>query len=355
MGDISSRKVDHLDLCTTGDVAFKTTSTLFECVRLVHDALPELSVDELDTSVKALGKRLRAPILIAAMTGGTERAERINRELASIADERGYAFGLGSQRAMMKKPDTLASYVVRDVAPNTLILGNIGGVQAAQMTTQAVRELAESVGADALCVHLNPAMEVVQIDGDRDFRGVLDTLIRLTRDLPIPVIAKETGCGLSGSVGRRLAASGIRHVDVSGAGGTSWVAVEAERAKGDQRLLGDRFREWGVPTAASVSLMAKIGFRTIFATGGIMNGVDVAKAVALGATAAGMARPALQAFESGGREGAVAFFEQTERELRTVMLLTGCRTLEDLRRTPRVVIGELSEWLRQDELQDTTT
>jgi isopentenyl-diphosphate delta-isomerase len=348
MGDISSRKVDHLDLCATGDVAFKSTSTLFECVRLVHDSLPELAVADLDTSVKVLGKTLKAPILIAGMTGGTERAERINRELATIAEERGYAFGLGSQRAMMKKPDTKASYLVRDVAPQVLLLGNIGGVQAAQMTTQAARELAESVGADALCLHLNPAQEIVQSDGDRDFRGVLETLTRLTRELPIPVIAKETGCGLSGSVGRRLAAAGVRHVDVSGAGGTSWVAVETERAKGGERAIGERYREWGVPTAASVALVSKSGFRTVFATGGIMNGLDVAKAIALGATAAGMARPALQAFERGGREEAVRFFEQTERELRTAMLLTGSRTLADLARTPRIVVGELSEWIRQD-------
>jgi isopentenyl-diphosphate delta-isomerase len=348
MGDISSRKADHLDLCATGDVAFKSTSTLFECVRLVHDSLPEISLDELDTSVKVLGKKLKAPILIAGMTGGHERAERINRELASIAEERGYAFGLGSQRAMLKKPDTKASYVVRGVAPNALVLGNIGGVQAVQMDTNAVRDLAESVGADALCLHLNPAQEVVQPGGDRDFRGVLAALTRLTRELPIPVIAKETGCGLSGSVGRRLAAAGVRHVDVSGAGGTSWVAVEAERAQGNQRAIGDRYREWGVPTAASVALVAKSGFRTLFATGGIMNGLDVAKAIALGATAAGMARPALQAFERGGREGAVQFFEQTEQELRTAMLLTGSRTLADLARAPRIVVGELSEWIRQD-------
>jgi isopentenyl-diphosphate delta-isomerase len=348
MGDISTRKADHLDLCATGDVAFKSTSTLFECVRLVHDSLPEISLDELDTSVKVLGKKLKAPILIAGMTGGHERAERINRELAAIAEERGYAFGLGSQRAMLKKPETKASYVVRDVAPNALVLGNIGGVQAVQMETNAVRDLAEAVGADALCLHLNPAQEVVQPGGDRDFRGVLETLTRLTRDLPIPVIAKETGCGLSGSVGRRLAAAGVRHVDVSGAGGTSWVAVEAERAQGNQRAIGDRYREWGVPTAASVALVAKSGFRTIFATGGIMNGLDVAKAIALGASAAGMARPALQAFERGGREGAIQFFEQTEQELRTAMLLTGSRTLADLARAPRIVVGELSEWIRQD-------
>lgn len=347
MGDIESRKVDHLDLCTTGDVGFKSTSTLLECVTLVHDALPELSVDEVDLTARVLGKKLRAPILIAGMTGGTERALRINRELARIAEERGYAFGLGSQRAMMKKPETSSSYVVRDVAPTALVLGNIGGVQAAQMTTDAVRKLAESVGADALCVHLNPGMEIVQVDGDRDFRGVLDTLARLSRELPIPVIAKETGCGLSTGVARRLFAAGIRHVDVSGAGGTSWVAVEAERATGDQRVLGDRFREWGIPTAASVASVARFGFSTVFATGGMKTGLEIAKAVALGASAGGIARAALQVFEAGGRDGAISFFQQIEAELRAVMVLTGCRTVEELRRAPRVITGELREWMRQ--------
>jgi isopentenyl-diphosphate delta-isomerase len=350
MADISSRKVDHLDLATSGDVGFKQTTTLFECVRLVHDALPELAVDAIDLSTQALGKKLRAPILIAGMTGGTERAQRINRELASIAEERGYAFGLGSQRAMLKKPETRASYVVRDVAPTTLLLANIGGVQAATMTTDAVRELAEAVGADAICVHLNPAMEVVQAEGDRDFRGVLDALARLSRELPIPVVAKETGCGLSASVARRLVAAGVRHVDVSGAGGTSWVAVEAERATGTLRTLGDRFREWGIPTAASVALVSAAGFRTVFATGGVTSGLDVAKAVALGATAAGFARPALQALEQpGGKASAVAFFERVEAELRTAMLLTGSRTTDDLRRAPRLVTGELAEWVRKSD------
>jgi isopentenyl-diphosphate delta-isomerase len=347
MADISSRKVDHLDLATSGDVGFKSTTTLLECVRLVHDAVPELAVDELDLSVHVLGKKLRAPILIAGMTGGTERAERINRELAVIAEERGYAIGLGSQRAMLKRPETKASYVVRDVAPTALLLANIGGVQAAQMSTDAVLELVRAVGADALCVHLNPAQEIVQHEGDRDFRGVVDAIGRLTRELPVPVVAKETGCGISPAAARKLRAAGARHVDVSGAGGTSWVAVEMHRAAGGLRGLGERFREWGVPTAAAVVFSSAAGFRTVFATGGVQSGLDVAKAIALGATVGGMARPALQALERGGREGALAFFEQAEAEVRTALLLTGSRTLDDLRRAPRIVVGELAEWLRQ--------
>lgn len=347
MADISSRKGDHLDLATTGDVGFKTTSTLFECVRFVHDALPELDVGAIDLGTNVLGKRLSAPLLIAGMTGGTERAERINRELAAIAEQRGYAFGLGSQRAMLKRPETRSSYDVRAVAPNVLLLGNIGGVQAAAMSSDGVRDLAQSVGADAICLHLNPAQEIIQGEGDRDFRGVLDAFSRLTKDLPIPVVAKETGCGISKGVAKRLAAAGVRHVDVSGAGGTSWVAVEMHRATGAQRTLGERFREWGIPTAASVLSVASSGFRTVFATGGIDNGLDVAKAIALGASAAGVARAALQAFERGGAAGINAFFDQIELELRAAMLLTGSRTVAELARAERFIVGELLEWARR--------
>jgi isopentenyl-diphosphate delta-isomerase len=348
MADIATRKQNHLDLATTGNVGFRRTTTLFECVELVHDALPELDTASVDPSVTVLGKRLRAPILIAAMTGGTDRARRINRELASIAEERGYAFGLGSQRAMHRDPAALTTYAVRDVAPNALVLGNLGIVQATAMTTAEIRELVTEVGADALCVHLNPAMELVQSEGDRDFRGGVATLERLSTELSVPVVVKETGCGISPSVAQRVRAVGIRHVDVSGAGGTSWVAVETERAEaGAQRDLGETFREWGIPTAASVALVARHGFDTIFATGGIRTGLDIAKAVALGASAGGIARSSLQAFEAGGRAAALAFFDGVEAELRTAMLLVGAPNLPALRAAPRVVTGELREWLGQ--------
>lgn len=344
MADISRRKDDHLDLATSGDVGFKQTTTLFEHVRLIHDALPELAVDELDTSVELMGKRLRAPILIAGMTGGSERAERINKELAAIAEERGYAFGLGSQRAMHKHPGKSGTYAVRDVAPSALLLGNLGIVQAAQMSNDDVQKLVDAVGADALCVHLNPAMELIQDEGDRDFRGGLATLERLLK-VGLRVVVKETGCGLSGSVAARVRALGVEYVDVSGAGGTSWVAVETHRASEERRSLGQAFWEWGIPTAASVALCAPHGFRGIFATGGISSGVDIAKAIALGASAGGIARRALQAVEAGGKAGGVAFFERIETELRATMLLTGSRNLKALAQAPRLITGELAQWL----------
>jgi len=347
MSDISRRKADHLDLAAHGDVAFHKTTTLLECVRLVHHALPDLAFGELDTRVTVLGKTLRAPLLIAAMTGGTDRAKQINKELASIAEEQGYAFGLGSQRAMQKSRGALDSYAVRDVAPTALILGNVGVVQASQASTAELEDLVGSVGADALCVHLNPAMELIQSDGDRDFRGGTETLARLTSELSVPVIAKETGCGLSPTVLKTLKGAGVAHVDVSGAGGTSWVGVETRRAEGARRQLGEVFWEWGVPTAASVAFAARCGFSTVFATGGIQNGLDVAKSLALGASAAGIARHALVALETGGRAGALEYLAGVELQLKTAMLLTAQRSAASLRNAERVVSGELEHWLAQ--------
>jgi len=341
---ISERKADHIDLCATGDVGFHRKTTLLEEVELVHDALPELSLDDIDTSVTLFGKKLRVPLFVAAMTGGTERARQINRELARIAEERGYGFGLGSQRAMLAGPSS--TYEVRDVAPTTLLLGNIGAVQARSLPTEAVAELAAKVGADAMCVHMNPAMELVQPEGDRYFAGALGAMERLTEELDIPVVAKETGCGIGPSAAIRLAAAGIRHVDVSGAGGTSWVAVEAMRAAEGARDLGEALREWGVPTAASVVLCKAVRprFKTILATGGIKSGLDVAKSLALGANAAGIARPTLQALLEGGPERASAFLESVESELKAVMLLTGSADINALRSAPTLCGGPLQRW-----------
>ena len=345
MTDIADRKTDHLDLATSGDVGFKQTTTLFECVRLVHDALPDLELNAIDLSSTVLGKPLRAPILIAAMTGGAARAERINLELAAIAEERGYAFGLGSQRAMLKRSTAKSSYAVRGVAPNALVLGNLGIVQAAKMSSAEVQDLVAEVGADALCVHLNPAMEVVQEEGDRDFRGGLETLARLVSELTVPVVAKETGCGLSSGVAAKLRRAGVLHVDVSGAGGTSWVGVETLRAQPEKKALGEAFWEWGIPTAVSVAWVHSHGFETVFATGGVKHGLDIAKAIALGASAGGIARAALQALEQQGPSGARRFFDRIEAELRAALLLTGSANLRALRIAPRVLVGEIKDWL----------
>ena len=340
---ISSRKADHLDLCTDGDVGFRHKTTLLEQVGLVHDALPEIALQEVDLSTSFAGKRLAAPLIIAAMTGGLDRAEAINRDLASVAEELGLGFGFGSQRPMLIRGIT-AGYLVRDLAPTTLILGNIGVVQARQSSTTDLQALVAACGADALCVHLNPAMEVVQPEGDEDFRGGLDTIGRLVAELGVPVIVKETGCGLSRGVGQRLLGRGVRHVDTSGAGGTSWVAVETHRAAGDQRALGDAFWDWGIPTAASVAQLDGLGLE-ICATGGVSDGLSVARALALGATVAGIARPFLQAWAVGGRPAVKQAAEQVLAELRVALLLCGARTPAELATKPLVLGPELMRWL----------
>ncbi len=342
---IHERKADHLDLCRSDRVEFRAATTLLECVKLLHQSLPELAVDEVTTEVELLGRRLRAPVVIAAMTGGHEQAASINRTLATVAGERGLGFGLGSQRAMQRDPSMRWTYRVREWAPDVLLLGNIGVVQARETPTKELETLVGDVGADALCVHLNPAMELIQSDGDRDFRGCVRTLARLSEELSVPVVAKETGNGLSPQTIEKLVAAGVRYVDTSGAGGTSWVGVEALRAEGVRRATGHCLWDWGIPTAPSIHYASQAGLTTI-ATGGIRSGLDAARAIALGAHAAGIARPLLEAFTEEGEDGVCRYLDQVLHELHSVMLLSGARSIEELRRAPKIVSGELTAWLQ---------
>lgn len=344
--DITRRKDEHLALAATDAVAFRARTTLLEQVTLVHSALPDLALSDVDTSTRLFGKRLRAPIVIASMTGGTPKAGEINRALAALAEARGLGFALGSQRAMQKRPESAGTFRVRDVAETTLVVGNVGVMAARDQSTAQIEALVAEVGADALFLHMNPAQELIQPGGDRDFRGGLETFARLVREASFPIAAKETGCGVSEVVARALRSVGVKVVDVSGAGGTSWVGVETLRAAGvdeDARALGELLWDWGIPTAASVALVAREGLTPI-ATGGITSGLDVARAIALGAHAAGIARPLLAAYEAGGAAQAGRLLDRIERELRAVMLLVGARDLDALRAAPRVLGPELTRW-----------
>lgn len=343
---ISERKRAHLDLCEQAEVEYAGKTTLLEEVDLVHDALPELAVSEIDVSTSLLGKRLQAPLLITGMTGGTSEAGEINQALARVAEEHGIAFGLGSQRAMQRTPELAYTFSVRAHAPTTLLLANLGLVQAVVTPTADVARLVERVGADAVCIHLNPAQELIQPGGDRDFRGGLATFARLVRELPVPVVAKETGCGIARTVAVRLRDVGVRTIDVSGAGGTSWVKVEALRANDEGRALGDEFADWGIPTAAAVAGVRGLGLEVV-ASGGIRTGLDVAKAVALGARAAGVALPVFRAYREGGLPAAARFLDRLVEGLRTAMVLTASRDLEALSRAPLVLGRRLRDWLRR--------
>jgi isopentenyl-diphosphate delta-isomerase len=341
------RKDSHLDLCATGNVVPEGSRTLLGDVKLLHCALPELALPELELSARLFGKALRAPLMMTGMTGGTDRAASVNRDLARLAESAGIAFGLGSQRAMLDDAARSASYRLRDVAPTAVIVGNIGLTQAVRAGVDACRRLADDIQADGFAVHLNAGQELTQPEGDRDFRGGYDILEKLARALPGRLLVKETGCGISPSVARRLVGLGVTALDVSGAGGTSWVRVEQLRAQGVAAEVGETFSGWGIPTAAAIaSVRAAVGPEvTLVASGGLRDGLEAAKVLALGADMAGMALPLFRAQQAGGYEGAAKALEVVLAGLRHALLLTGSRDVAMLRSRPRVVTGELKDWL----------
>jgi isopentenyl-diphosphate delta-isomerase len=343
LSEIERRKASHLALCASEDVEAHR-STLLEHVHLLHEALPELSVDEVDPSRELLGRRLQAPFLISGMTGGTGEARALNRALATAAQKLGLGMGVGSQRAMLADPACSDSFQVRDVAPDVLLLANLGAVQAREAGVARVAALVDAIGADALCVHLNPAQELVQDEGDRDFRGCLAAAAQLARELRVPVILKETGCGLAPGTLARARDAGLRWVDVSGAGGTTWTGVEALRGSRRQRALGAELREWGIPTAAAIVYARRAGLGTI-ASGGIRGARDAFAAFALGATAAGLALPFLRAHAARGLAGVLETAQDLCEGLRALMVLTGVRRLDEVPLAPRVLGDELRRWL----------
>jgi len=344
-GGISQRKADHLAIAASGAATFHRP-TLLEDVHLVHCALPERAAADVDLATTLLGRTIRAPLMVTGMTGGTPAAGEINRALAAAAAAHGIPFGLGSQRAMLLHPELAPTYEVRRAAPDVYLFANLGAVQVAALPTAAVREAVKRVEADALCIHLNVAQEIAQPGGDRDFGGALDAIARATAEVGVPVMVKETGCGISPAVARRLADAGVRAIDVSGGGGTSWTAVESQRAEGADKARGLELWDWGIPTAASVGLLADLGL-DIIATGGLRNGQDVAHALALGATAGGLAAPVLRAHRDGGYDGVLSFLEHVINGVRAATFLTGCRTPSELRTAPKVIGSTLKAWLEQ--------
>ncbi|MCL2011353.1 MAG: type 2 isopentenyl-diphosphate Delta-isomerase [Cystobacterineae bacterium] len=343
------RKDDHLELCATQEVEPLSNKTLFHRVHLVHCAMPEMALAEADLSCQWFGKKLKAPLLITGMTGGTERALAVNQALARVAEKHGIALGLGSQRAMGERDELASTFAVRNVAPNALIIGNIGLRQAAELGIDRVRRLVEMIDADALALHLNPAQELAQPEGDRDFRGGYKLVEALVEAFEGRLLVKETGCGISPKVAKRLVSLGIESIDVSGLGGTSWIRVEQLRNAAGEEGLEPEFASWGIPTAAAIaSVRRSLGpMLHLVASGGIRNGLEVAKALALGANIAGMALPFFKAVSSGGEAAASALLEQLMRTLKQTLLLCGARNAEELRRKPKIIEQELHSWLEQ--------
>jgi isopentenyl-diphosphate delta-isomerase len=331
-GKTSSRKLEHIRICLDKEVEF-SKSNGFERYELVHSALPETSLKEIDTSTEFLGKKFRLPFFIEAMTGGSPGTEKINRNIARAAEELGIGMGLGSQRAMLEDPGIAYTYDVRDVAPGIFLLGNIGAAQLSRYSTGEIRGLVRDIKADGLAVHLNAAQELSQPEGDRDWSGVLEGLEGLCSKAGFPVVVKETGCGISGDVARKLEKAGASCIDVAGAGGTSWIRVEHYRGSDTAKA----FLEWGIPTAESLRQCRESVKIPLVASGGIRTGLECAKALAMGASLAGLALPLLKpATES--HKAVTRKLSCLADELRKAMLLAGVSDVGELRKA-RVVTG----------------
>lgn len=321
------RKAEHLELAR--DEAVQAGRRYFDEYRLEHRALPDLDLASLDTGVEFLGTRLSAPLLISCMTGGTGEALRINRSLARAAEETGVALGLGSQRKALEDPDQAESFRVRELAPSVPLLANLGAVQLNYgYGIEECRAAVEMVDADALVFHLNPLQEAIQPEGDSDFRGLLPEMARVAGDLHVPVIVKEIGCGISPEEGRALADAGIRVVDVAGHGGTSWARIEARRASDVD--LGEVFADWGIPTPDAISGLSEVDGLTVVGSGGLRTGVEMAKAIAIGADLTAMAKPFLEA-AGEGPAAVVDAIRRRIRELEIAMFCSGSGTIEELK------------------------
>ncbi len=324
--ETEKRKADHIRICLEDEVEFRKSSG-FERVELEHRSLPETSMDEIGLSTSFLGKPFKAPIFIEAMTGGSGEGGKINRNLAAAAEELGLGMGVGSQRAALENKELAGTFQVRDVAPSIFLLGNMGAAQLLNYDFSRFQEAVDMIGADGLAIHLNAAQELVQPEGDREWKGVMEKLGQLCTVLKKPVVAKETGCGISGIMARKLQEAGVSAIDVAGAGGTSWPKVEAYRSGGSEE-----FSEWGIQTAFCLKDCRESVKLPIIASGGIRTGLDVAKAIAMGADLAGMALPLLRpATES--KEAVKSALERVIEELKKAMMLVGARNLEELRKT----------------------
>jgi isopentenyl-diphosphate delta-isomerase len=333
MSETQSRKADHLRICLEENVQFEAKTNGLERYRFIHCGLPELDYSEVNLSVRFLGKLLGAPLLISSMTGGTAQAKAINSSLARVAQTYQLAMGVGSQRAAIEQPELAETFAVRSLAPDIPLFANLGAVQLNyDYGLDECRQAVDLLEADALILHLNPLQECIQPRGDRNFYGILDKIAILCKKLPVPVIVKEVGNGISAKVAQQLIEAGVSAIDVAGAGGTSWAKVESERAENPmQRRLGQTFANWGLPTAECLVSIRQIAPGIpLIASGGLRNGLDAAKAIALGADLAGFAFPFLQA-ASESPQALQNLVELLIAELTTVLFCTGNANLEEFK------------------------
>jgi isopentenyl-diphosphate delta-isomerase len=348
--ETKKRKTDHIKICLNQKAQARKATTGFEDIHFVHKALPEIDKKKIDLSTTVFGHRFAAPLIVGAMTGGTAEATRINASIAEAVEKLQLGMGVGSQRAAIEDRKLEKTFAIaRKKAPTAFLIANIGGIQLAHgYGLKEVKKAIEIVDADAVAIHLNALQEAVQPEGQTNFKGVLAKIGEIARELDKPVIVKETGSGIGAEEAQKLEAAGAKGIDIAGAGGTSFAAVEHYRAKGQennvQRFLGDVFWDWGIPTVVSLAEVTQTVSIPVIASGGVRSGVDAAKALALSACLASLSQPVLQAAVKGVKE-TENMLSLLMEELRNAMFLVGAEKVEHLSKVPIVVTGRTAEWL----------
>ena len=344
------RKNDHLEICLRENVQARLVTTGFEELHLVHKALPGINRKEIDLSTKFFDHKFSAPLIIESMTGGTPEAVKINAAVAQAVEELRLGMGVGSQRAALEDPKVEKTFrIVREKAPNSFIVANLGAPQlVGGYGVKETRKAVEMMDADALAIHLNPLQEAIQPEGEASYEGVLKAIGKIVKGIDVPVIVKETGCGIAAAEAKQLEAIGVAAIDIAGAGGTSWAAVEYYRAKSQMdetsQRLGEVFWDWGIPTVASLVEVIQRVHVPVIASGGVRSGMDVTKALVLGASLAGMAYPVLDPAVHGVEEVKKKLQFMIE-ELRNTMFLVGADSVQKLKNVPVVINGKLAHWL----------
>jgi len=345
------RKSDHIRICLEEDVQHRHVTTGFEDIYFVHKALPEIERTKINLATTVFDHKFSAPLMVEAMTGGITEAVKINATIASAVEELGLGMGVGSQRTAIEKPSLEKTFsVVRKNAPTAFLIANIGGPQLVKgYSAKEAKMAVDMINADALAIHLNALQEIVQPEGETSFKGVLNKIGEIAQALDVPVIVKETGAGIAAEEAKQLVSMKVVGIDVAGVGGTSWAAVEYHRAKKKHdefhQGLGKAFWDWGVPTAMSLIESLQSVSITVIASGGIRTGIDVAKALALGADLTGMAHPILLAATKGPKEVKKTLQVAIE-SLRNAMFLVGAESLPKMREVPLVITGKTAEWLK---------
>jgi len=334
MKQTQSRKTEHLKIACNEKVEFREKTTGlekigFKGIDLEYKTLPEINKKEIDLETSFLGKEFKAPVFVEAITGGCEEAGKINKDIAGACEELGLGMCLGSIRAMIENHSLEETYFVRDKAPNIFLAGNIGAGQTTKFSVEQIENALQELRADALAIHLNAAQEALQKEGDTDFKGTLKAIEKISEKLKMPVYVKEVGHGISQGVAKELAKTNIKAIDVAGAGGTSWTGIDSLRGN---KELGETFWDYGIPTAESIVQCRKEFKGQIIASGGIRTGLDIAKAIALGADLGGMALPVLKAQQTGGKEGVKKYLQKVIEELKIAMFLSGAKNIAELKK-----------------------